>query len=190
MSKPTRDEAEQAVRVLLSYIGEDPDRPGLLETPGRVIRAYSEMFSGYHSDPKIKLFQDDETVCNEMVISRDIEFYSTCEHHMLPFHGVAHIGYIPNDNRIIGLSKLARILDVFSRRLQVQERLTHQVAQSLWQAVEPKGVGVVVEARHFCMVCRGARKQNSTMVTSNMMGVFLTIPEVRSEFLRLCKISD
>lgn len=185
LHRPSRAEAEEAVKTLLGYLGEDPTRGGLLETPARVIRAYDEMFAGYTADPKIKVFQDRATICNEMVVCRDIEFYSTCEHHMLPFHGVAHIGYIPRDNRIIGLSKLARILDVYSRRLQVQERMTHQVAEALNAAVSPLGVGVMVEAKHFCMVCRGARKQNSSMITSKLTGVFMEDSKVRQEFLSL-----
>ena len=185
MYRPSIENAKYAVRILLQYIGEDPDRPGLLETPARVVRAYDEMFSGYKADPKIKVFPDEVISCNEMIVCRDIEFTSMCEHHLLPFRGVAHIGYIPKDNRIIGLSKLARILDVYSRRLQVQERLTQQIADRLAEAVDPLGVGVMIESQHFCMVCRGVRKQNSSMITSKLLGVFLDDPKVRQEFFSL-----
>lgn len=185
--KPDITEVHHAIRTLILFMGDDPNRPGLIDTPDRVARSYAEMFSGYSDDPKIKVFQDAETRCDEMVVSKNIEFFSFCEHHLLPFFGVAHIGYIPKDDRIIGLSKLARILDVYARRLQVQERLTHQVARALEGAIDPLGVGVVIEAKHFCMVCRGARKQNSSMVTSKLTGVF-SKGKVRREFLNLCNL--
>lgn len=174
--------ADSIVR-LLQYIGENPQREGLLETPARVIKAYDEMFSGYKTDPKsiIKVFEEDS--CDEMVLLRNIEFYSVCEHHMLPFFGTAHVAYIPN-GKIVGLSKLARLVDIFSRRLQVQERLTTQITETLDELLQPAGSACVMEAQHFCMLCRGVRKQNSSMVTSSLTGAFRQ-PAVRAEFFSM-----
>lgn len=168
---------------LLQYIGENPQREGLLETPARVIKAYDEMFSGYKTDPKsiIKVFE--EGACDEMVLLKNIEFYSVCEHHMLPFFGTAHVAYIPN-GKIVGLSKLARLVDIFSRRLQVQERLTVQITETLDELLQPAGSACVIEAQHFCMLCRGVRKQNSSMVTSSLTGAFRQ-PAVRAEFFSM-----
>jgi GTP cyclohydrolase I len=176
----------EAVTRVLSAIGDDPQREGLLKTPERVIKSWDKLYGGYREDPAEVL----QTVfvegsCDEMVILKDIEFYSTCEHHMLPFFGRCHIGYIPA-GRVVGISKLARLLEVYARRLQIQERLTTQIAESLIEHLTPKGVMVIMEAQHFCMTARGVEKQDSIMVTSAMRGVF-TLPEVRSEFMSLVK---
>lgn len=176
-----------AVTRLLQYIGEDPTREGLKDTPKRVIKAYDEIFAGYRQDPKefLKVFEDG--ACDEMVLVKDIEFYSNCEHHMQPFFGKAHIAYVPN-KKVIGVSKLARILDIYARRLQVQERLTTQVVEALMETLQPKGAACIIEAKHFCMVCRGVRKQNSSMVTSAMQGVFRESKNAaRLELLELLK---
>lgn len=176
---------EDNIRRLLQFIGEDPDREGLKETPSRVVRSYAELFSGYKQDPKevIKTFEDG--TCDEMVVLRDVEFYSVCEHHMMPFMGKAHIAYIPN-GKILGLSKLARLLEVYARRLQVQERLTQQVTAALDTHLAPKGSACVLEATHLCMTCRGVQKQHSRMVTSSLTGVFRQ-SEVRQEFFNLIR---
>lgn len=178
-------EAEDAIRTLLKYIGEDPHREGLLETPQRVINSFKELYSGYFQDVKdiMKVFEDGAP--DEMVILRDISFASQCEHHMIFFSGIAHIAYIPN-NKIIGVSKLVRLLEIYSKRLQVQERLTTQVTEALDKYLAPKGSACVIEATHACISCRGVRNQTSKMITSSLTGVFLQ-PEVRAEFLRLVK---
>ena len=176
---------EDLVTEMLRRLGEDPQRPGIRRTPERVKRSMALLTKGYGENPEDALgqgiFEGEET---GMVLVKDVETYSTCEHHMLPFFGKAHVAYIP-DGRIIGLSKIARLIDVYARRLQVQERLTEQVADALWRIVEPKGVGVVIEARHLCMMMRGVSKQDSKTVTSSMRGVFLDDPRTRHEFLRL-----
>ena len=171
------------VRRLLEYAGDDPEREGLKETPERVIKSYEKLFGGYRQDPKevIKVFEE---VCDEMVLVKDIEFYSTCEHHMLPFFGKAHIAYIPN-GKVIGVSKLVRVLEIYARRLQIQERLCQQVTNALQGLLDPLGVACVLEAQHFCMICRGVEKQNSIMVTSSLKGVFRDKSEARAEFMRL-----
>lgn len=185
------EEEEITIRRLIRFLGDDPNREGLKDTPARVIRAYQEMFSGYgwDEDPSLlaelcKTFEDG--TCDEMVILKDISFYSTCEHHMLPFIGIAHIGYLP-DKRIIGLSKLARLLEVFSRRLQVQERLTQQVTATLDKYLAPRGSACVIEAQHLCLACRGAKKPGATMITSSLTGVFRDDPTTRAEFLQFVK---
>ena len=165
------DGPTDAVTRILQFIGEDPKREGLLETPKRVVKSYSEIFAGYKQTPEQHLKTFSEGACDEMVVLKDIEFYSVCEHHMQPFFGRAHIAYIP-DNRVVGISKLARILEVFARRLQIQERLTTQIVDALEEHLKPKGAACIIEAQHFCMVCRGVNKQNSVMVTSAMNGVF------------------
>jgi len=184
---PNRDTVADLVRRLLVALGEDPDREGLRDTPARVARSLESLMSGYRRDPadivRSAVFHED---CNHMVIVRDIEVYSMCEHHMLPFYGVCHIGYIPR-GRVFGVSKLARLVDCFARRLQLQERLTQQVARTIWNAIEPEGVGVVVEARHLCMVMRGVEKQNSLMVTSAVLGSFHNSAATRNEFLQLIR---
>lgn len=178
---------QDAVRTILRKIGEDPDREGLRETPLRVERSYLELFAGYHQDPAevFKIFDGDNH--DEMVVAKNIELASMCEHHLLPFLGRAHIAYIPTDGRIIGLSKLARLVDVYAHRLQVQERLTTQVTAALDQYLRPLGSACVIEAKHLCMACRGVLKQHSTMVTSSLTGVFRDKPEVRAEFFQLVR---
>ena len=177
--------AETAVRQLLIAIGEDPDRDGLRDTPARVARAYAEMFSGLRQTPEEVLTTTFDAGHDEMVIVKDIELYSTCEHHLVPFHGVAHIGYIPNANgRITGLSKLARLVDVFAKRPQVQERLTTQVADSLVRILEPRGAIVVMECEHLCMSMRGVRKPGSRTITSAVRGS-LRDPASRAEAMSL-----
>lgn len=178
---------EEHVRGLLQAIGEDPNREGLEKTPGRVVRALEFLTKGYQEDPNeilnSALFSEEYS---EMILLKDLDFFTMCEHHMLPFFGKAHVAYIPS-NKILGLSKLARLFEVFARRLQVQERLTTQVATSLMQAIEPQGVGVVVEAEHLCMRMRGVEKQNSVVVTSAMLGTFRTRRETREEFVSLIR---
>ena len=177
---------EKAVREILFAIGEDPDREGLFETPQRVARMYGEIFSGLYQDPTKhsgKIFHEDY---NEIVVLRDIAFSSTCEHHLMPFTGKAHIAYLPSGN-IIGLSKLARILDCFAKRPQVQERLTVQVADFLMEQLKPKGIAVVVEASHTCMTVRGAKKPGSVMVTSALRGAFIKDHRTRAEVMSLIK---
>ncbi len=180
-------EGEQAVTRILQLIGEDPSREGLLETPKRVVKSWSELYSGYQKNPEdiFKVFEDG--ACSEMVILHDIEMYSTCEHHLLPFYGRAHIGYIPN-GKVIGISKLARLLDIYSRRLQIQERLCRQITEALDSNLQPLGSICIIEAQHFCMTSRGVQKQNSKMVTSSLTGAFRTEPETRNEFLSICSI--
>lgn len=176
--------AEMAVKDLLGYIGEDVNRPGLLETPHRVVKAYDEWFAGYGQDPAkvLKTFEDGAELCgDEMVLVDDIQFYSYCEHHMAPFFGTAHIAYVPK-NRIVGLSKFPRLVDIFSKRLQVQERLTNQIANAIQENLDPHGVGVVMRAQHFCMCSRGVNKQGSTTLTSALRGCFKDNPETRKEF--------
>jgi len=172
-----------AIRTLLAELGEDPQRAGLIGTPDRVRRMYAELTDGYGTDPESLLngaaFEVDY---DEMVVVRDIEFYSLCEHHLLPFFGRAHVGYLPR-GRVIGLSKIPRIVDMYAHRLQVQERMTQQVAAFLMERLDPKGVGCVVEATHLCTVMRGVRKQEATMVTSAMLGTFRADARTRSEFL-------
>jgi GTP cyclohydrolase IA len=173
----------EAIRTLLVELGEDPDRPGLAGTPERVRRMYAELTEGYHTDPDALLNKAAfEVDYDEMVVVRDIEFFSLCEHHLLPFFGKAHVGYLPR-GRIIGLSKIPRVVDMYAHRLQVQERLTQQVAGFLMERLNPKGVGCVVEARHLCTVMRGVKKQEATMVTSSMLGTFRADARTRSEFL-------
>ncbi len=178
---------EESVREILSQIGEDPGRQGLLKTPQRVAQSLKFLTSGYRQDVK-RLLNGAlyEVDYDEMVIVRDIELFSLCEHHLLPFFGRCHIGYIPS-RKVIGLSKLPRIVDVFARRLQVQERLTNQIAETIMQYVNPHGVGVVIEARHLCMIMRGVEKQNSLAVTSAMLGVFRDEARTREEFLSLVR---
>ena len=178
---------EDHVRALLRTIGEDPDREGLLRTPERVTRALEFLTKGYQEDPAAilnsALFSEEYS---EMIVLKDLDFFTLCEHHMLPFFGKAHVAYIPS-NKILGLSKLARLFEVFARRLQVQERLTTQVAHSLMTAIDPQGVGVVVEAEHLCMRMRGVEKQNSVVVTSCMLGTFRDRQETREEFMTLIR---
>jgi len=182
-SRPSKSEVRDAVRTILSYIGEDPDREGLQETPDRLIRSYAELYGGYDMDPEpiLKTFADGGEDNDEMVVQRNIPFFSMCEHHMLPFVGVAHVAYLP-DERILGLSKLARLVDVYARRLQVQERLTTQVTTALMNILEPKGAACVIHATHMCMSQRGGNKHHSETVTSSLKGCFRD-PATRAEFL-------
>ena len=180
---------DQTISNLLALLGEVPAREGLRDTPRRVAESYRFLTSGYREDPekliKKAVFHE---ACDDMVIVKDIEFYSLCEHHMLPFFGKAHIGYLP-DGKIVGLSKLCRLVDVFARRLQVQERMTIQIAEVLERCLKPKGVGVVIEAQHLCMQMRGVQKQHSEAITSSMLGGFRSRLSTREEFLNLIGIS-
>ena len=181
----TRASLEDAVRTLLSEIGEDAGREGLLRTPERVRRMYDELTAGYHVDPDALINDATFTVdYDEMVVVRDIEFFSLCEHHLLPFIGRAHVGYLPR-GRVVGLSKIPRIVDMYAQRLQVQERLTVQIAEFLMEKLEPKGVACVIEATHLCTMMRGVRKQEATMVTSSMTGTFRRDARTRAEFMGL-----
>jgi GTP cyclohydrolase I len=177
---------EKAVREILYAIGEDPDRDGLLETPARVGRAYAEQFSGLGLTPEDVLTKVFDVDHDEMILVKDIEVYSTCEHHLVPFYGVAHVGYIPNEQgQVTGLSKLARLVDVFARRPQVQERMTSQIADGMMRVLEPRGVIVVIEAEHLCMTMRGVRKPGAKTVTSAVRGDFRTSDKTRAEAMAL-----
>jgi GTP cyclohydrolase I len=181
-----QERAAAAVRELLLAIGEDPDRPGLLDTPQRVARAYVETFAGLWQDPYEVLATTFDEDHDELVLVKDIPMYSTCEHHLVPFHGVAHVGYIPGeDGRVTGLSKLARLVEVYARRPQVQERMTSQIADALNDVLKPRGVLVIIEAEHLCMAMRGIRKPGATTVTSAVRGIFRDNPATRSEAMSL-----
>jgi GTP cyclohydrolase I len=184
--RPTRDEAEAAVRTLLRWIGEDPQREGLLDTPARVARAYEEWFAGYGVDPEELLRRTFEETdgYDEMVVLRDVRFESFCEHHMAPIIGTADIGYLPK-RRVIGISKLARVVEAYAKRLQIQERLTAQVANAIQGVLKPRGVGVVITATHQCMTTRGVHQTGVSMVTSRMLGSFRTDATTRREFLAM-----
>ena len=186
IEKPSREEAEAAVRVLLRWIGDNPDREGLLGTPGRVVRAYEDWFSGYADDPVEFLRRTFHEVdgYDEMIVLRDISFESHCEHHLAPIIGKVHIGYLP-DRKVIGISKLARVVETFARRLQVQESLTAQIANCIQGVLKPRGVGVVVEGVHQCMTTRGIRKHGVSMITSQLLGHFRSDPRTRAEFLTM-----
>jgi GTP cyclohydrolase I len=184
--KPSREEAEDAVRTLLLWAGEDTQREGLVDTPARVARAYEDWFSGYSEDPVSFLKRTFEEVegYDELIVLRDIEFESHCEHHMAPIIGHAHIGYLP-DKKVVGISKLARVVEAFARRFQVQEKMTAQIANCISDVLNPKGVGVVIEATHQCMTTRGVHKSKVSMVTSQMLGTFRKDARTRAEFLRM-----
>jgi GTP cyclohydrolase I len=186
---PTQKQAEDAVRTLIRFAGDDPTREGLTQTPARVLRSYQELFSGYAGDPKKILSRTFKEVegYDEMIVLRDIEFYSHCEHHMVPFTGRVHIAYIPG-TKVVGLSKLARLVDIYARRLQIQEKFTAQIANALNDTLKPKGVAVVVEATHLCMTMRGARKHGAVMQTSHVLGIFRSDPRTRQEFFSLLKV--
>lgn len=181
--RPTRAEAEEAVRTLLRWTGDDPDREGLLGTPERVVRAYEEFFAGYNQDP-VEILQrtfDEVEGYDEMVVLRDIRFESHCEHHLVPIIGTAHIGYLP-EKRVVGISKLARVVEVYAKRLQIQEKMTAQVANAIDQVLQPRGVAVVVLSEHHCMTTRGVHKPGASMVTSRMLGAFREDVQLRREF--------
>ena len=184
--KPSREEALAAVKTLISWAGDDPTREGLVETPDRVIRAYREFFAGYEEDPEQVLAKTFEEVegYDDAVIVRNIRVESHCEHHMVPILGVAHVGYIPN-KRVVGISKLARIVDIFGKRLQTQETMTAQIADTINRVLEPKGVAVVIDAGHQCTSTRGIHKTESSTITSRMLGIFREKPETREEFMHL-----
>ncbi len=182
-NRPSREEAEAAVRTLIRWAGDNPDREGLLDTPNRVVRAYEEFFAGYTADPKAILARTFEEVNNydEMIVLNDIRFESYCEHHMVPIIGKAHVGYLP-DRRVVGISKLARLVEAYAKRLQIQEKMTVQIADALQEVLQPKGVAVVVQAVHQCMTTRGVHKTGVTMVTSRMLGAFRESSDTRREF--------
>ncbi len=183
-NRPSRAEAEEAVRTLIRWAGEDPSREGLLGTPDRVVRSYEEFFAGYWQDPESILRTTFEEVegYDEMVVLRDIDYESHCEHHMVPIIGKAHVAYLPS-NRVVGISKLARIVDAYAKRMQIQEKMTAQIANTINDVLTPKGVAVVVEGNHECMSTRGVHKSGVTMVTSTMLGAFRDDPATRKEFL-------
>jgi GTP cyclohydrolase I len=186
--RPSAREAEEAVRTLIRWAGDDPDREGLLDTPGRVARSYRELFAGYDEDPRAYLERTFEEVggYDELVVLRDIRFVSFCEHHMLPVVGRAHVGYLPR-NRVVGISKLARVVRSFARRLQIQEKMTAEIALAIQEVLNPHGVGVVVEAEHSCMTMRGVNAPGSHLTTSRLVGVIRDDPRTREEFLRLAR---
>jgi GTP cyclohydrolase IA len=183
-NRPSATEVEQAVVTLIRWAGDDPGREGLIDTPARVARAYKEWFAGYDDDPDELLQRTFEEVAgyDEMVLLRDIRFVSHCEHHMAPIVGRAHLGYLP-DKRVVGISKLARVVEVYARRMQIQERMTAEIANTLDRVLQPRGVAVIVEGAHGCMTSRGVHQSEATMVTSRMLGAFRDRPETRQEFL-------
>ena len=186
LTRPSREEAEAAVRTLIRWAGDDPDREGLVGTPDRVVRSYEEFFRGYDEDPREMLQRTFEEVegYDEVVVLRDIRLESHCEHHMVPIIGKVHIGYLP-DKRVVGISKLARVVDAFAYRLQIQEKLTAQIANTLQEVLQPRGVAVVIEAAHQCMTTRGVHKPGAALVTSRMLGAFRTDVSTRREFLAI-----
>ena len=190
-TRPTQAEAEAAVRTLIEWAGDDPDREGLLETPARVVRSYRELFAGYESDPRNYLARTFEEVggYDELVILKDIPVVSFCEHHMLPFIGRAHVGYLPS-NRVVGISKLARVVRGFARRLQIQEKLTAEVAGAIQEILKPKGVGVVVISEHSCMTMRGVNTPGTRLTTSHLLGEVRDDPRTRQEFFDLVRTPD
>jgi GTP cyclohydrolase I len=187
--KPSREQAEAAVRTLLRWAGDDPEREGLLDTPKRVAKAYTDWFSGYAEDPADYLKRTFEEVegYDEMIVLRDIEFESHCEHHMAPIIGKAHVGYLP-DGKVVGISKLARVVETYARRLQVQEKMTAQIAQVIQDVLQPRGVGVVIEGAHECMTTRGVHKRGVSMITSKMLGSFREDARTRAEFLQFIDV--
>ena len=186
--RPTAEEAEAAVRTLIRWAGDDPNREGLLDTPARVTRSYRELFEGYEVDPRGYLERTFEQVggYDQLVVLRDIRFVSFCEHHMLPVVGRAHVGYLPTD-RVVGISKLARVVNGFGRRLQIQEKLTAEIARAIQEVLQPLGVGVVIEAEHSCMTLRGVKTPGSSLTTSHLLGVVRDDHRTREEFLRLTR---
>ena len=188
MSKPSQADAEAAVRTLLEWAGDDPSREGLLDTPERVAKSYRELFSGYETDPRGYLERTFQEVAgyDQLVVLSNIRVVSFCEHHMLPVTGVAHVGYLPT-NKVVGISKLARVVNGFARRLQIQEKLTAEIAQAIEDVLQPHGVGVVIEAEHSCMTLRGVNTPGSRLTTSSLRGVVRDDPRTRAEFLRLVR---
>lgn len=188
MPKRSQAEAEAAVRVLIEWAGDDPNREGLVETPARVARSYQQLFAGYDEDPRAYLEKTFEEVggYDELIVLRDIRVVSFCEHHMLPFIGRAHVGYLPT-NRVVGISKLSRVVNAFSRRMQIQEKLTAEIAEAINDILAPQGVGVMIEAEHSCMTMRGVNTPGSNLITSRLMGVIRDDPRTREEFLRLAR---
>lgn len=188
LCRPSQSEAEAAVRTLLLWAGDDPTREGLLDTPKRVAKAYKELYGGYSQDPSDELGRTFEEVAgyDDMVVVQDIPFHSHCEHHMVPIIGKAHVAYLP-DGKVLGLSKIARVVDIFAHRLQTQESMTAQVAHAIQEALEPRGVAVVIQAEHMCMAMRGIRKQGSTTSTSTYTGAFKDSPEEQMRFLSMIK---
>ncbi|GIX36715.1 MAG: GTP cyclohydrolase 1 [Lysobacteraceae bacterium] len=186
--RPDRASAEEAVRTLLRWAGDDPEREGLRDTPARVVRAFEDWFSGYREDPEAYLLRTFEEVAgyDELIVLRDIPFESHCEHHLAPIVGRAHVGYLP-DGKVVGISKLARVVEGFARRLQVQEKLTAEIAECIDRVLRPRGVGVVIEAEHQCMTTRGIHKRGVSMVTSTLLGSFREDARTRDEFLRLTR---
>jgi len=180
------EEGERAVETLLRVIGEDPERDGLRDTPSRVVKAMLEMTAGYRESPAEILSTTFDEAADELIILRGIDFHSMCEHHLLPFQGVAHVGYLPG--KVVGISKLARLVHCFARRLQIQERMTRQIANAVEEHLEARGVGVVISAHHNCMGCRGVKLPATQLVTSSMLGTLRSSAETRSEFLRLCGV--
>ncbi len=187
----TREQAEAAVRTLLTWAGEDPAREGLLDTPKRVVEAYGDWYSGYNEDPREFLERTFKEVAgyDEMIVLRDIEFESHCEHHMAPIIGRAHVGYLPN-GKVVGISKLARVVETYARRFQVQEKMTAQIAKCIQDVLQPLGVGVVIEGAHECMTTRGIHKRGVSMITSKMLGSFRDDARTRAEFLRFIEVNS
>jgi GTP cyclohydrolase IA len=185
----SREAAEDAVRTLLRWAGDDPAREGLLDTPGRVVRAYSDWYSGYREDPRDYLARTFKEVAgyDELIVLRDIEFESHCEHHMAPIIGKVHVGYLP-DGKVVGISKLARVVDAYARRFQVQEKMTAQIADCIADVLQPRGVGVVIEGAHECMTTRGVHKRGVSMITSKMLGTFREDARTRAEFLQFIDV--
>ena len=186
--RPNQKEAEEAVRTLLRYIGEDPDREGLRDTPRRVVKSYTELYGGYGQDPEDVLGRTFEEVAgyDDIVFVKDIPFFSHCEHHMVPIIGKAHVAYLP-DGKVLGLSKIARVIEIYGRRLQIQETMTAQIAHSIDDALHPRGVAVMIEAEHMCMAMRGIKKQGSTTITTTFTGAFKTDPHEQVRFMTLIR---
>jgi GTP cyclohydrolase IA len=188
LQKPTRDQVEEAVRTLLLWTGDNPDREGLLDTPSRVAKAFGQLFGGYDQDPHEELERVFEEVegYDDLIIVRDIPFYSHCEHHMVPFVGKAHIGYFPNEG-VVGLSKLARVVDIYARRLQTQEAMTAQISQTISDVLKPRGLAVMIEAEHMCMAMRGIQKQGVSTVTTQFTGLFKDEPSEQTRFFQMLR---
>ncbi|MCK5883477.1 MAG: GTP cyclohydrolase I FolE [Bacteriovoracaceae bacterium] len=189
MSFGDKDKAREAVKTMLSYLGEDLDREGLRDTPDRIIKSWDRLFGGYHQEPTdlLTTFEDDnDGPHKQIILLRDIELYSTCEHHFLPFSGRVHVAYVPN-TRIVGISKLARLVEIYSRRLQIQERIGDQVTKAIMELLDAKGAACIIEAKHMCMTSRGVEKQHSTMTTSSLRGCFLSNVQTRQELMTLIR---